>query len=161
MKLSPREAKGYFRKPDPRRPGILIYGADAMRIATRRQEILGALVGPAGEEEMRLTRLAASELRKDKAALLDALKAQSFFPGQMAVHVEDATDGLSEAISGALADWAEGDAHLVVTAGALTAKSSLRKVFEGHPSAYATGIYDDPPASAIIRAISSRSGGSS
>ena len=32
MKLSPREAEGYFARPDPGKTGLLIYGADAMRM---------------------------------------------------------------------------------------------------------------------------------
>ena len=35
---------------------------------------------------------------------------------------------------------------LVVTAGSLTKASALKKLFEGHPNAYAAGIYDDPPS---------------
>ena len=67
MKLSPREAPGYFAKPDPASTGLLIYGADAMRVALRRQEVIRALIGEAGEEEMRLTRIAPADLRKDPA----------------------------------------------------------------------------------------------
>ncbi|QQA43077.1 DNA polymerase III subunit delta [Pelagovum pacificum] len=145
MKLSPRDASAYFRSPDPKRPGLLIHGDDAMRVAARRQEVLSALLGPNAEEEMRLTRLPANELRKDTAALIDAVKAQGFFPGARAVHVESATDGLSQALSAALEDWQEGDAQIVVTAGLLTARSSLRKLFEGHRTAYAAAIYNDPP----------------
>ncbi|KAA9005986.1 DNA polymerase III subunit delta [Histidinibacterium aquaticum] len=145
MKLSPREAPGYFRNPDPKRPGILIHGPDTMRVAARRQEVLAALTGPEGEAEMRLTRLPASDLRKDPAALIDAVKAQGFFPGQRAVFVEDAGDGAAPALSAALEDWREGDAVIVVTGGQLTPRGALRKLFEGHPGAYAVGIYDDPP----------------
>lgn len=152
MKLSPREQSGYFAKPDPGRPGILIYGQDAMRVALKRQELIAALVGPQGEEEMRLTRIPASELRKDKALLDDALKGASFFPGPRVAFVEDATDTLAQPILAALEDWQEGDAHIVVTAGSLTARSALRKAFEAHPRAYAAAIYDDPPSRAEIEA---------
>jgi len=145
MKLSPREASGYCAKPNPDSTGILIYGPDSMRIALRRQEILKALIGPEGEEEMRLTRIPASDLRKDPAQALDAIKAVSFFPGPRAVFIEDATDTAAPAILAALEDWQSGDAQLVVTAGQLKATSKLRKGFEGHRNAYATGIYDDPP----------------
>ncbi|SLN42715.1 DNA polymerase III subunit delta [Roseisalinus antarcticus] len=158
MKLSPREAPGYFRAPDPRRPGLLIYGGDTMRVASRRQEVIAALVGPEGESEMRLTRLPASDLRKDSAALLDAVKAQGFFPGQRAVFVEEATDTATQALSAALEDWREGDAVMVVTAGQLTARSSLRKLFEGHRTAYAVGIYDDPPGREEIARMLSDAG---
>ena len=50
MKLSSREAARYFRKPDPDKTGLLIYGADAMRVALKRQEIIAALIGPDGPE---------------------------------------------------------------------------------------------------------------
>jgi DNA polymerase-3 subunit delta len=146
MKLSTREALRYFARPDPSRAGLLIYGGDAMRVALRRQEVIAALVGPEGEAEMRLTRLQAAELRRDPAVLADAVKAQGFFPGQRAVFVEDATDAVAGAIESAVADWREGDAAVIVTAGALKARSPLRKLFEVHPNAYAAAIYDDPPS---------------
>ncbi len=145
MKLSTRDAPGYFARPDPESAGLLIYGPDAMRIALRRQEVIRSLIGPAGEEEMRLTRIPASDLRKDPAQALDALKAVGFFPGPRAVLIEDATDQNAGPILSALEDWQPGDAQLIVTAGQLRATSKLRKAFEAHKRAYATGIYDDPP----------------
>ena len=54
MKLTGRDAVRYFARPDPEKTGLLIYGGDAMRVALRRQEVITALVCPAGEEEMRL-----------------------------------------------------------------------------------------------------------
>ncbi|MEM9970476.1 MAG: DNA polymerase III subunit delta [Pseudomonadota bacterium] len=146
MKLSPRDAPAYFGKPDPAKTGLLIYGADAMRVALRRQEVVKALIGPEGEDEMRLTRIAAADLRKDPALLGDAIKAQGFFPGPRVALVEGAGDGLAPAITATLEDWREGDAQVIVTAGQLAARSKLRKLFEDHANAYATGIYDDPPS---------------
>lgn len=146
MKLSPRDAARYFAKPDAKATGLLIFGADTMRIALKRQEAIAALVGPQGEEEMRLTRIAAADLRKDPALLGDAIKAQSFFPGPRVAFVEDATDALAKQIAPALEDWVPGDAQVIVTAGSLKASSALRKLFEKHPSAYAAGLYDDPPS---------------
>jgi DNA polymerase-3 subunit delta len=67
MKLNAKEGRSYFANPDLKRCGLLIYGPDAMRIALRRQEVIEALVGDKGDEEMRLTRIPASELRKDPA----------------------------------------------------------------------------------------------
>ena len=152
MKLSPRDANRYFDAPDPGKTGLLIYGADAMRVALKRQQVIAALIGPQGEEEMRLTRIPATDLRGDPAQVLDALKAQSFFPGPRVVFVEDAPDSTAKAITAAMQDWAEGDAQLVVTAKQLTPRSALRKLFEGHKNAYAVGIYDDPPSRDEIEA---------
>lgn len=145
MKLTGRNAADFIRKPQATRAGILIFGADPMRVATARAQIVNALVGPQGESEMRLTRIAASDLRKDPALVNDAVKAQGFFPGPRVALVEDATDGLSKLMTNVLEDWREGDAQLVVTAGQLTAKSALRKVFEGHSNSVGIALYDDPP----------------
>lgn len=153
MKLSPRDAARYFAKPESQRTGLLIYGADAMRVALKRQQVIAALIGPAGEEEMRLTRLSAGDLRKDPALLNDAIKAQGFFPGPRVAFLEDAADSIAKAVGTALADWQMGDAQLIVTAGSLTARSTLRKLFESHPNAYAVGIYDDPPGRDEIDAL--------
>lgn len=152
MKLSPRDAARYFAKPDTDRFGLLIYGEDAMRVALKRQQVIAALVGPQGEEEMRLTRLNGSDLRSDPAVLIDSIKAQSFFPGPRVVFVEEATDGLAPAFKAAAEDWQAGDAQLVVTARQLNARSALRKLFEGHTNAFAVGIYDDPPSREEIEA---------
>lgn len=158
MKLSAREASGYFAKPDAGKTGLLIFGPDAMRIALKRQQVISALIGPNGEEEMRLTRLPSADLRKDPAALIDAMTAQSFFPGPRVAFVEDATDTIAKIIAPALEEWRAGDAQIVVTAGQLAAKSSLRKLFESHSNAFAVGIYDDPPSRAEIEAELARAG---
>lgn len=158
MKLTGAAAARYFARPEPDRTGLLIFGQDAMRIALRRQEVVAALVGPEGEAEMRLTRIAAGDLRKDHAMLLDAAKAQGFFPGPRVVLVEEAGDGLAPVVAAALADWRPGDAAVVVTAGPLAAKSALRALFEKHPNAYSIGIYDDPPSREEIEATLARAG---
>ncbi len=158
MKLAPRDAPRFFAKPDPGLAGVLIYGADAMRVALKRQELIAGLVGPQGEEEMRVTRIPASDLRKDPALLGDAIKAQGFFPGPRVAFVEEATDALAKVITPALDDWAAGDATVVVTAASLTPRSALRKYFEAHRSAYAAAIYDDPLSAAEIEAELQKAG---
>jgi DNA polymerase-3 subunit delta len=158
MKLSARDAARYFAKPDPSKAGLLIYGSDAMRVALRRQEVVAALLGPNGEEEMRLTRMTGAELRKDPAALGDATRAQGFFPGARVVLIDDAGDGLAPVFQAALEDWRDGDAQIIATAGQLAARSALRKLFEGDPKVYAVGIYDDPPSREEIEATLASAG---
>ncbi|HFQ15368.1 MAG TPA: DNA polymerase III subunit delta [Rhodobacteraceae bacterium] len=137
---------------------LLIFGADPMRVALRRQDIIGDIIGESGEEEMRLTRISAAELRKDPALLADAIKAQGFFPGPRVAFVEDATDTLAKVIGPALDQWREGDAQVVVSAGALRKGSALRKVFERQPGRRALGLYDDPPDRAEIEALLQKAG---
>lgn len=158
MKLSARDANAFFRQPDPSVPGLLIYGEDPMRVALKRQEVVAALIGPEGETEMRLTRLNGPDLRRDPAALLDAVKAQGFFPGPRAVLVEEASDSVTAPLKSALSDWARGDANIIVCGGALTARSSLRKLFESSKTARVAALYNDPMGRAEIEAELSRAG---
>jgi DNA polymerase-3 subunit delta len=158
MILKGIEASRYCAKPDPGRSGLLIFGADAMRVALKRQEAIAALIGPEGEGEMRLTRMSGGDLRKDGSLLLDAIKATGFFPGPRVAFLEDATDGLTETIATALKDWKPGDAQIVVTAGNLTSKSALKTLFEKHPTAICIGLYDEPPGREEIEAALAKAG---
>ncbi|PCJ74341.1 MAG: DNA polymerase III subunit delta [Rhodobacteraceae bacterium] len=158
MKLNARDAARFLAKPDLSKAGVLLFGPDAMRIALKRQDVVATLVGKEGENEMRLTRISGAEVRKDPASLLDAIKAQGFFPGQRVVLVEDATDGLSKTFLAAIQDWLPGDAMMVVTAGQLNARSALRKAFEGSGSCITIGIYTDPPTRDEIEATLKKSG---
>ncbi|WP_347311998.1 DNA polymerase III subunit delta [Defluviimonas sp. SAOS-178_SWC] len=158
MKLAGAAATRFFTKPEPDRAGLLIFGADAMRVALKRQEVIAALIGPDGEAEMRLTRIPGGDLRKDPALVDDAMRAQGFFPGPRVAFVEDAGDAAAPVLKGALAGWTPGDAMLVVTAGNLGKSSALRKAFEDHPNAYAVGIYDDPPSREEIEATLTKAG---
>ena len=158
MILRGAEASRYFAKPDPARAGLLIFGADPMRVALKRQEVIAALIGPDGTAEMRLTRIPASDVRKDPALLLDALKAQGFFPGPRVALLEDAADALTPLVEATLKDWRPGDAQLIVTAGGLTGKSTLKKLFETRPDVYCAGLYDDPPTREEIEAALKKAG---
>lgn len=158
MKLSGAEASRYFAKPDPGRAGLLIFGADAMRVALKRQEVIAALLGPNGEAEMRLTRMSGAELRRDGALLLDAVKSIGFFPGPRVAFVEDATDTLAEPIAIALKEWKKGDANIVITAGNLTGKSALKTMMEKHLAALCIGLYDEPPSPEEVQALLAKVG---
>ncbi len=158
MKLAGAEARRYLAKPDPAKAALVIFGEDAMRVALKRAEAVLALGGPHADGEMRLTRIPAADLRKDGAALLDAIKASSFFPGARVVVVEDATDGLAATLQTSFDAWRPGDANIVVTAGNLTGKSTLKTMAEKHFAVMCIGLYDDPPTREEIEAELNRAG---
>ena len=125
MLLKGAEISRYLTKPDPTRPALLIYGQDAMRVALKRAEAVASLTGENAEQEMRLTRLAGADLRRDTAALMDEIKATGFFSGPRVVLVEDTPDTAAPAIRAALDAWAPGDAVIVVAAGACALASTI------------------------------------
>jgi DNA polymerase-3 subunit delta len=158
MILRGADANRYLAKPDPARPGLLIFGTDPMRVALKRQDAILALAGPDAEAEMRLSRIAAGDLRREPSLLADAIKEVGFFPGPRVAFAEDATDGLAPAIAAALTAWKPGDATIVVTAGELKGKSALKTLFEKHPSAVCIGFYDEPPSREEIEAELQKAG---
>ena len=158
MKLAGVEANRFLAKPDAGVAGILIFGADAMRVALKRQEAIAAIIGPQGEAEMRLTRLSGADLRKSPAPVLDVSREIGFFSGPRVVFVEDATDGATESLTTVLAEWRAGDAQIVVTAGDLKGKSPLKTLFEKHLRAVCIGLYNNPPTRAEIEQELARAG---
>ncbi|MGJ8545758.1 MAG: DNA polymerase III subunit delta [Sulfitobacter sp.] len=158
MKLNTRDLNGFVAKPKPGTMGLLLYGRDPMRIALKRQEYLKNLLGPNADEEMRLTRISAAELRREPALLMDALKAIGFFPGTRAALVEDANETVAPIILEAMKAWAPGDAQIAVTAGDLKKTSKLLKAFEVDLNAFAAPIYDNPPDRAEIERLLSQAG---
>lgn len=158
MKLSGRDAAKFLGRPAPGTAGVLLYGSDAMRVALKRKMLVDALAGPGAADEMRLTRLAGADLRRDPAALLDAVKAVGFFPGPRVVLVEEAGEPAVAAVKAALQDWSAGDAAIVVTAGGLGAGSGLRKSFEAARNAVAIGVYADPPDRGEVEAALAAAG---
>ncbi len=156
MKGSARDLDGIVKRGGF--AAILLYGTEPLRIAAKRKAALDGLLGPNAEEDMRLTRMHAADVRKDPASLIDAIKAVGFFPGARGVLVEDAGDALAPALLAALEDWSEGDAVIVITAGSLKKTSKLRKGYEASKIAHALGVYNDPPTRAEVEAAMAKAG---
>ncbi len=158
MKLSGAEANSFLAKPDPAIAGILIFGADAMRVALKRQEAIAAIIGPQGEGEMRLTRLQGADIRKSPAPVFDASREIGFFSGPRVVFVEEATDGVTDSLASVLTEWRTGDAQIVVTAGDLKGKSALKTLFEKHLRAICIELKNTPPTRVEIEQELARAG---
>ena len=139
MKLNAREATQFCRAPDRRYRAALIYGEDSVEVSRRRAQLIKALTGDG--EDHNITQLDAGQARRDPAMVVDAVRARGFFGGEPIVLIEGGTDGLARAAGDAIAAMADDDAFLIVTAAILPARSKLRKLFEGDPSAVAAPCY--------------------
>jgi len=146
MKLQPKNKNAYFLKPDPQMAGLLLYGVNPARVQKKKNEFINALLGLNATEEMRLTIISTTNLRKEPNLLIDAIKAQGFFPGRRCILVENTSDRFTTLIQSALMERKHGDAHILLTATLLSPKSSLRKLFEGANDVYIAPIFDDPPS---------------
>lgn len=133
MKLPARDAALICTQPPGELNGLLIFGDDPGMAAERRRQIVGALTRTAGDD-LQVTALDGAEARRDAAAIDTALKSPGFFGGRPIVIIENATDGLAKPLGEVTLDLSASDGFLLVTAGFLPARSSLRKLFEGSKS---------------------------
>ena len=153
MKLSSRDLISFFESPPKGVAGILIYGNDHMRVASKRQKLIQSLLGPKAEEEMRLSRISRENLKKAPDQAIDLCKAQGFFPGKRALLIEEANETISDVIIKTVDIWKDGDATLILTSGPLKPASTLRKFFEQHKNTVSAPIYDNPMTRSEIENI--------
>ena len=158
MKLSGRNLASFFEAPPKGVMGVLIYGNDPMRVVSKRQKLIHAILGPNADEEMRLARISRENLKKSPEQAIDLCKAQGFFPGQRALLIEDANETVTDIIIKAFDAWNDGDAALIITAGSLKPSSKLRKFFEQQKNTFSAPVYDDPMTRPEIEKIISDAG---
>ena len=149
VKLSARDAAAFCARPDESKLGALLYGADSGQVLDSRRRLVSALLG--GEDDgLRLDQVEPQAIQKNAAELDAPLRARGFFPGRRVVLISGATDGVSASIKTVLPALTPEDAFLVVTAGQLSPRSSLRKLFEDQASLAALPFYADAPDIAEI-----------
>lgn len=157
MKIAAGQIERFLARPDGRVPegpvrAVLVYGPDQGLVRERADAIMRWAVSDLGDP-FRVAELAGAALRSAPARLLDELLARSLTGGRRAVRVRDATDALAEVMRAALDDAAAAGATLlVVEAGELGPRSSLRSLFEKAEAAAALPCYTDDPA-AIARLV--------
>lgn len=139
MRLSGPAAERYCRVAPKGEPqaGVLLHGGDAGHVAEMRRRLIARLIVESGDQA---TRMEAGDVRRDPAALYDALRAGGLFGGRPVVLVTGATDALAEAVAAALDGLAARTGVLVLEAGSLPARSGLRKLFEGERGLMALGL---------------------
>ena len=158
MRLTNRDLISFFESPPKGVAGVLIYGTDHMRIASKRQELVHSLLGPRADEEMRLARISRENLKKAPEQAIDLCKAQGFFPGQRALLIEEANETITDIIIKVFDVWKDGDATLIITAGSLKSTSNLRKFFEQHQNTFSAPVYNNPMTITEIEKMISNAG---
>src|SRR5258707_6628519 len=145
MKL-PRAAHVETLVDRQRLRAVLLYGPDG-GLAHERAVALVRHVAGSADDPFRVVELTVATLKDDPARLADEVAAQALTGGRRAVWIRDAGDALA---SGPLADLLDddapdrgGDTVVVIEAGDLPSRSSLRKLVEGAARAVAVGCYHD------------------
>ena len=139
--LKSGEVDRFLARPDPARPIVLVYGADAGLVRERVQAIIGASVDDPGDP-FQLARLDGDELAGAPARLLDEANTIPLFGGRRAVLVRAGARNLAPAVE-ALIGAAFPDCRVVIEAGDLRRNSPLRVACERARNAVALPCYPD------------------
>ena len=141
MKPASRDLDGFIRKPDPAARAILIYGPDN-GLVRERAAIAGRTVVADLNDPFNAVTLPASVLAQDPARLMDEALAFSMLGGARLIRVEDADDTLMLLFKDYLSHPSLQNL-VVLEAGNLAKKSTLRALFEKSPHAAAIPCYVD------------------
>ena len=141
MQVKSAAVEAFLARPDPTARAILLYGPD-LGLVRERADRLAATVVPDLKDPFRIAELTPAALKGGAAPLRDEAAAIAFGGGRRVVRIRDAGDALSPCLKDFLADPA-GDALIVVEAGDLAKRSSLRVLFEGAGNAAALPCYRD------------------
>jgi DNA polymerase-3 subunit delta len=148
MKLKPADIRGFLASPPAKIAAALIYGPDS-GLVRERAETLVKKAADSLDDPFRVSEIAASQLKDDPARLADEAFALSLSGGRRAVRIRAAADSHADAFKALFAELANRKASdagfIVVEAGDLGARSSLRLLFEESPHAATVPCYLDSP----------------
>lgn len=145
MKLTPSRADDALRRLDPEVRAVLFYGPDLGMVRERAIALVRTVVG-VEDDPFRVTELNPLSLRGATMRLRDEAAAVAFGGGRRVVRVRDPRDD-SLAAFDALLEGDPVEAVVVVEAGDLPKRSSVRKRFESAANALAVACYPDEGAS--------------
>lgn len=141
MKIAPRQIDGFISHPDDAVVAVLIFGPDQGLVRERAELLIKNVVDDISDPFL-ITSLTGSALRQDATALTDNAAALSFSQGRRVIRIRDVTDTHAKIFT-AFLDDPKGDSLIVIEAGELTARSSLRKAFDKADNAATIACYTD------------------
>ncbi len=158
MKLSWKEIEPFVKKPDAKARAILIYGPDD-GLVKERSSMIGASVVSDLNDPFNVAALSADILSDDPARLSDEANAMSMMGGARLIRVEDAGDKLTVLLKEYLENPSS-ENLVVLEAGELGPRSTLRALFEKSPNAAAVPCYvdDEKGVQNLIRQTLSEAG---
>ena len=151
MKLAYRDIEPFVKSPNPAARVILIYGPDSGLMKERAKAIGQSIVVDINDPFNAVT-LSTDLLNEDPARFSDEANAMSMMGGGRLIRVEDASDKLTPLIKEYLENPND-SALIVLEAGELGPRSSLRKLCESAKNAAALPCYveDERDISRVLK----------
>jgi DNA polymerase-3 subunit delta len=141
VKIEARQVEAFLKKPDPKVRGVVIYGNDDGLVAERAVALAKSICEDL-KDPFRVVDIAGDSLKQDPARLADEFGALSMMGGRRVIRVRPAGEETVAALEN-LVEASAGDALIIVEAGNLTPRSSLRTLAETEASLAALPCYMD------------------
>ncbi len=127
VKIAPRDVAAFVKKPDHYQT-ILIFGPDEGLIRDNAKALV-ASIAELPDDPFATTQLEASDIKDEPSKLYEALSAMSLMGDNPIIIVRNAGDKISKIVKQAT-ELPECQNQLILLAGELTARSTLRKLCE-------------------------------
>ena len=139
--LKTAEAERFVVRPDPTKPVVLVYGADAGLVSERVEALIAKSVDDPADP-FQLARLDGDALARDPGRLSEEANTIPLFGGRRAVWVKAGAQNFAPAVEALLASLPE-NTRVVIQAGDLRRTAPLRAVCEKAKAAVALPCYPD------------------
>ena len=151
MKLTWKQIEPFVKSPDPKARVVLVYGPDD-GLMRERAKLIGKTIAPDLNDPFNVITLTTDQINEDPARLSDEAKAFSMMGGSRLIRIEGGADKLTPTIKEYLEEPSD-ENLVVIEAGELSTRSSLRKLCESAKNAAALPCYveDERGVSQVIR----------
>jgi DNA polymerase-3 subunit delta len=139
--LRGKDIDAFLARPDPARPIILLYGADAGLVRERAEALVKSAVDDPNDP-FSLVRMDGDDLAAEPSRLVEEAMTIPMFGGRRAIRVRAGSKSFASAID-TLAEMSVKDCRIVIEAGELRPESPLRKASERAKTAVAIACYPD------------------
>ena len=139
--LKGRDIDAFLARPDPGRPIVLLYGADAGLVRERSDALMKSAVDDPNDP-FATVRLDGDELANDTSRLVEEATTIPLFGGRRAVRVRAGSKNFSSSVD-MLTEAPLKDCRIVIEAGDIKPDSPLRKICERAKNAVAIPCYLD------------------
>jgi DNA polymerase-3 subunit delta len=140
MKLQFRQIEPFVKNPPPEAMAILIYGPDE-GLVRERMTIMTKNIVADPNDPFNVTEFTGPALEDNPARLIDEAQSISMLGGRRVIRLRDASDKNAATIKDVLKQLKKGDNLILVEAGELNPRSTLRLLFEQADNAAALPCY--------------------
>lgn len=140
MKLQFKQIEAFVKKPFAEALAILVYGPDEGQVRERARMMAQTVVSDINDP-FNVVELSGDKLSETPSRLLDEAQSISMLGGRRVIRLRDADDKVAKSVEETLAVLRAGDNLIIVEAGELNPRSSLRLLFERAENAAAVPCY--------------------